>query len=183
MRRDERDKETIISENRWPPNPVVAKGLVQVIMGSPQPIYNGGLLRGTVRYFDRDRCQPGLPGDVAALVDEVAFDKVGVHLYNLNADETRNVIIQAGAYGEHSFTAAHWSEQDQENLKRDAKIWLREEIKYVQKTASVDGKYVAVRLLPGTGIRLDLGMKRFANSPGYTQPWQCNEFRMHNQRV
>lgn len=40
-------------------------------MGSPQTVYNGGLLRATVRHYDPDRQRPGLPPDVAVLVDEL----------------------------------------------------------------------------------------------------------------
>ena len=49
------DFETIIKENTQPDNPVFTKGLTQVTMGAPQAVYNGGLLRATVRYFDQDR--------------------------------------------------------------------------------------------------------------------------------
>ena len=73
---------------------------MRVPTGAPQSVYNGGLLRASVRYFDRERRTPGLPEDVAALVDELAADRVGVQLVNLNASESRSVIIQAGAYGE-----------------------------------------------------------------------------------
>ena len=71
MKGDSRDVSQIIAENRWPPNPVVTKGLTQVTMGSPQPVYNGGLLRAQVRYFDPGDARAGLPGDVAALVDKL----------------------------------------------------------------------------------------------------------------
>ena len=62
------DFDTIVEDNRWPPyNPVVPDrkdyggenadpirtvGLTQVTMGAPRSLYNGGLLRATVRYFD-----------------------------------------------------------------------------------------------------------------------------------
>ena len=84
MRHDSRDTTQIIADNRWPPNPVVTKGLAQVTMGSPQPIYNGGLLRATVRYFDMDCARPGLPKDVAALVDKLESDRVGIQIVNLS---------------------------------------------------------------------------------------------------
>jgi len=32
------------------------------------------VLRATVRYFDRDRSRPGLPRDVAALVDSLGAE-------------------------------------------------------------------------------------------------------------
>jgi len=57
MRVDERTHLDIVTTNRLPFHPVVTKGLTQVTMGAPQSIYNGGLLRATVRYFDRDRAR------------------------------------------------------------------------------------------------------------------------------
>lgn len=72
-------------------------------MGAPPPVYNGGLLRATVRYFDADEKRPGLPADIAALVDEVAADRVGVEMVNLSGSQTRRVVVQAGAFGEHQF--------------------------------------------------------------------------------
>ena len=179
MRCDQRDTETIIEESLWPPNPVVTKGLVQVTTGAPQSVYNGGLLRASVRYFDRERRTPGLPEDVAALVDELAADHVGVQLVNLNASESRSVIIQAGAYGEHAFTQVSWRQQDHEALKRHAGIWLREEIGYAEKKASVDGKHIAVRLPPGAGIRLGLAIKRFSHRPSYAQPWHGDGVKVY----
>ena len=56
MRLDDRNQEQILEDSRWPPNPLVTKGLTQVTMGSPQPVYNGGL----VRYFDAQQRRPGL---------------------------------------------------------------------------------------------------------------------------
>ena len=179
MRCDQRDTETIIEESLWPPNPVVTKGLVQGTTGAPQSVYNGGLLRASVRYFDRERRTPGLPEDVAALVDELAADRVGVQLVNLNASESRSVIIQAGAYGEHAFTQVSWRQQDHEALKRHAGIWLREKIGYEEKKASVDGKHIAVRLPPGASIRLDLAIKRFAHRPSYAQPWHGDGVKVY----
>ena len=119
MRHDSRDTAQIIAENRWPPNPVVTKGLTQVTMGSPQPIYNGGLLRATVRYFDLDQTRPGLPKDVSALVDKLGSDRVGIHLVNLSRTENRNVIVQAGAFGEHQFTQVKFQTIDQERALED----------------------------------------------------------------
>ena len=111
---DSRAPAQIIADNRWPPNPVVTKGLTQVTMGSPQPIYNGGLLRATVRYYDMDLARPGLPKDVAALVDKLEADRVGIQLVNLNRTETRNMIVQAGAFGEHRFTQVQFQTTNQE---------------------------------------------------------------------
>ena len=60
-------------------------------MGCPQTIYNGGLLRALVRYFDVDRARPGLPKDVAALVDEIRPSAVGIQLVNTSTSESRSL--------------------------------------------------------------------------------------------
>ena len=156
MRLDSRDPAQIIADNQWPPNPVVTKGLTQVTMGSPQPIYNGGLLRATVRYYDMDLARPGLPKDVAALVDKLEADRVGIQLVNLNRTETRNVIVQAGAFGEHWFTQVQFQTTNQEGPS--------------EKEVPVDSKYFAVQLPPATSIRLEAGMRRFVNQPNYAFP-------------
>ena len=118
-------------------------------MGAPQSIYTGGLLRATVRYFDTDRTRPGLPPDVAALVDRLGADSAGIQLVNLNASETRNLIVQAGAFAEHEFV----------------------ELTCDGRTVPVGSKYFAVQLPPGTSVRLDAGMRRFAHRPTYAFPW------------
>ena len=150
MRQDPRNTAQII------PNPVVTKGLTQVTMGSPQPIYNGGLLRATVRYFDRDRACPGLPQDVAALVDKLESNRVRIQLVNLNRTETRNVIVQAGAFGEHRFTQVRFQTTDQDGSS--------------VKAAPVDSRYFAVELPPSTRVQLEGEMQRFVNQPSYAFP-------------
>ena len=171
MRLDGRDEATIIEESRWPPNPVVVKGLTQVTMGSPQPVYNGGLLRGLVRYFDHERRRPGLPQDVAALVDEIGADRVGIELVNLSASRTRTLIVQAGAFGEHHFTAATYEEEDREGLERHAGIWLRNKRSWKRHSISVEGSHLKVILPPSTSLRMLCGLRRFANRPTYALPW------------
>ena len=153
IRRDRRSVDQLIAENAIPPNPVLTKALTQVTMGAPQSVYNGGLLRATVRYFDVDRARPGLPQAVAAFVDELKPSKASIQLVNLSRDETRNLIVQAGAFAEHQFT----------------------EIRYDEKVVPVDTKYFAVELPPSTSIRIEAGMRRFVNDPSYAFPWHGDE--------
>ena len=150
LRNDERSREERIGVNHVPENPVLTKGLTQVMLGAPQSIYNGGLLRAQVRYFDPERDRPGVPPDVAALVDELGSDRAGIQLVNLNANERRRVIVQAGAFGEHEFT----------EVRDDGGDVLQ-----------VDGRYFAVELPPATALRVKAGMKRFVNKPSYAFPW------------
>jgi hypothetical protein len=77
MQNDPRNIYSIQKDDLYPNNPVITKGLVQTTMGTPQTIYNGGLLRATVRYFDADLRRPGLPQDVAALVNLLKADETG----------------------------------------------------------------------------------------------------------
>ena len=104
MRKDGRTAIERLKANAIPANPVLTKGLTQVTMGTPQSIYNGGLLRATVRYYDGDEQRPGLPADVAALVDHLDAGSVGVQLVNCSREHSRRLIVQAGAFGEHTFT-------------------------------------------------------------------------------
>jgi hypothetical protein len=153
MESDTRTVPEIIKDNQEPVNAVFTKVLTQVMLGSPQYMYHGGMLRATVRYYDRDRMRPGLPPDVAALVDELTADSVGIQLVNTSRHETRNLIVQAGAFGEHQFTRLQYSDGDNE------------------KTVPVDGKYFSVELPPSTAIRVNAGMRRFVNQPSYAFPW------------
>ena len=153
IQNETRDAKTLIADNPSSPNPVFTKGLTQVMMGAPHSVYTGGLLRATVRYYDSDRARPGLPPDVAALVDKLDADGAGVHLVNLNTSETRNLIVQAGAFGEHEFV----------------------KVTHAGQTVPVAAKYFAVQLPPATSINLDVGMKRFANRPTYAFPWHGDE--------
>jgi hypothetical protein len=150
MQNDPRNIYSIQKDDLYPNNPVITKGLVQTTMGTPQTIYNGGLLRATVRYFDADLRRPGLPQDVAALVNLLKADETGIQLVNLNPSESRKLIVQAGAFGEHSFTNIYDGQQSIE----------------------VGKPYFIVELPPSGSINLITGIKRFQNKPSYAFPWQ-----------
>ena len=169
MVQDERTHLEIITTNRLPSHPVLTKALTQVTMGAPQSVYNGGLLRATVRYFDCGPVcpgnprlgtpRPGLPRDVAALVDELGPDSVGLQLVNAHPGEGRRLTVQAGAFGEHAFTDVV-ARLDRDQGTGDA--------------VRVDGRYFTVDLPPGTTIRLRAGLRRFCNDPTYAFPWHAN---------
>ncbi len=134
-------------------NPVTCEGLVQLTMGGPLPLYNGGLLMTQVRHFDADRKRPGLPEDVAALVTRVNREGITLELVNLSPDRPRTLVVQAGAFGEHEFF--------------DATYRLGNET----KTVPVNSNRLQVTMKPATRIVLDLRMDRFVNDPTYRGPW------------
>jgi len=132
-------------------NPVVLEGLVQLTLGCPNHVYHGGLLHSRLFYFDPVRKRPGLPPDVAALVDRITPDGLSVQLVNLNPTQPRDVILRAGAFGEHAFTS----------------------VRHGDRRLELKGKHLQVRLRPGAQGRLELGMARYVHRPSYAFPWQA----------
>ncbi|MEQ9437669.1 MAG: hypothetical protein RIG62_01430 [Cyclobacteriaceae bacterium] len=163
MQHDPRDIYEIQKDDLYPNNPVITKALVQTTMGTPQSIYFGGLLRARLRYFDADRQRPGLPEDVAALVEGLEAERTEVHLVNLSLTETRRLIVQAGAFGEHAFTTLSYEAQNQDAEGKQETS---------KSQTQINQKYFMVVLPPATSIRLDIGTQRFVNQPTYAFPWQ-----------
>jgi hypothetical protein len=85
------------------------RGLVQLTWGGPQVIYNGGLQQARVRYYDAGRRRPGLPASVAALVSSIDPQATVVDLVNLDPEHDRTVIVQAGAFAEHTLQAVRYT--------------------------------------------------------------------------
>jgi hypothetical protein len=154
MQNDPRNIYSIQKDDLYPNNPVITKGLIQTTMGTPQTVYNGGLLRATVRYFDGELKRPGLPQDVSALVDGIQANEASLHLVNLSPAKPRKLIIQSGAFGEHSFT----------------------EVSEGPNKTVVNGSYFIVELPPASSIHLKIGMKRFVNKPSYSFPWDDKKY-------
>ncbi len=65
-------------------------------------MYNGGLQQARVRYHDADARRPGLPPSVAALVSRIDPEATVVDLVNLDPQAARSVVVQAGAFAEHT---------------------------------------------------------------------------------
>jgi hypothetical protein len=63
--------------------------------------------------------------------------------------EAREVVVQAGGYGEHRFDA----------------------IATGGKTTAFSGPVFTVRLDPGAGSRFEFKMTRYANRPTFAFPW------------
>jgi len=134
-------------------NPVHTEALLQLTCGGPQIIYHGGLLHVRLRYYDLEAQRPGMPADVAALVDSIDDQSAQVTLVNTSPLRSQRLLIQAGAFGEHSFTSV----QDVTDGTEPTPI-------------PVGDKVLEVDLLPSTTIKLRLGMDRYCNTPSYGQP-------------
>jgi hypothetical protein len=132
--------------------PAVPQGLLQLTCGTPGIVYHGGLLNTRLFHFDPVARRPGLPPNVAALVHSVRPDGVSVTIVNTDVLERRPLIIQAGAFGEHSFTTATFESSG--------------------RVVQVDGQHLQLNLGAGAQVEISLGMVLHANtSPSYLRPW------------
>ncbi len=151
-------------------NPVTTEALIQLTLGAPQLLYNGGLLLAPLRYFDTERKRPGLPPDVAALVEKVEGEQLVLKLVNLSAISKREVLVQAGTMGEHEFTEVEYNKLVSE-YPGTVGDYAAPEVETAQEKVRVDGVCFSVELPPGTEIRLVIGLRRHANEPSYRLPW------------
>jgi len=133
---------------------ITTEALIHLTMGGPMAIYNGGLLMVSVRHFDADRRRPGLPPDVAALVSRIDRESIDLTLANLHPMESRRLIVQAGAFAEHRFTTASYTDDNGDAAEEE-----------------IGGEYVEFELGPGALVEVKLGMERFCRTPSYQLPW------------
>jgi hypothetical protein len=149
MRADATTPDTRLADDPMRFNPATVANLVRLAMGG---LHHGNrtlVLYARVRYFDPDRRRPGLPADVAALVETMTDDETVLTLVNVSPVHARRVVVQAGAYGEHRFTTATAG----------------------PATLAVNGRHLEVVLDPGAGARIKLGTKRHAHQPTLAWPW------------
>lgn len=130
-------------------NPVVTTPLVNLMTGGNEPGTSGSLVHMRLRYFDPDRRRAGVPEDVAALVDTIEDGRVTVTLVNINQTEERSVVVQTGAYGEHTAL----------DVTTGGRTW------------KVNAPWFTVQLAHGAGARLTVDMQRYANTPTLAFPW------------
>ena len=152
MRRDPTTPDTRLADDPMAYNPATVANLVQLMLGGLPPKHQGEVLQARFRYFDPIRRRPGLPEDVAALVDSLRDDSASLVLVNLNQSEPRTVIVQGGAYGEH----------------------VCESVTTEGRSIAVSQPSFRVNLAPGTGGRINIAMKRYAARPTLAQPWDDN---------
>ncbi len=150
IRQDTSSPDTRLSDDMNHINPATTETLTQLMLGGLPTGRVGFPLHCRLRYFDPEQRRAGVPEDVAALVEGMTAETVTVNLVNLNQVEERVVVVQGGAYAEHQFV----------NITSGDQV--------VPLAAEAD---FTVRLAPGCGGRLVIGMKRYANRPTFAFPW------------
>jgi hypothetical protein len=148
-------------------NPVIVEALVQLTMGAPSVLYNGGLLHTLVRYYDVQQERAGLPQDVGALVSKIGPTSATIHLVNLNPFEGREVVLQAGAFGEHKFKSASYASRTS-GYPGGVYDYSAPPLETEQVTVEIEDKYLSVELPPASEIVLELEVERYVNTPSYT---------------
>jgi len=140
-------------ETRWSnANPVATTALINLTMGAADPDGSGHgplPLHAQLRHFDHAARRAGLPPDVAALVEKIGADSVVLTLVNVNPLQPRTVTVQMGGYGEHQATSVTVG-----GIRR-----------------ALDTSVFDVRLAPGAGQTLTIGVRRYVNQPTLRFPW------------
>jgi len=156
IRSDSTTPDTRLADDPMVLNPASVESLLELACGGIRPGRNGSALFCRLRYFDPEVRRAGLPEEVAALIDELTADRVSVTLVNISQLQSHDVIIQAGAYAEHRFTAVQTG----------------------GKSQPLDDTHVTIKLAPGAGTRLTFLMNRFSETPTLSFPWHGSDHGM-----
>jgi hypothetical protein len=149
IRQDTSTPDTRLADLPLGNNPATVDALLRLAMGGISPGNRGTVLHSRVRYFDPAARRPGLPPDVAALVEGMTAGSTALRLVNLCQTAPRTVIVQSGAYGEHTC----------DSVILDGREVL------------VGATSFYVHLAPGAGSRLVLKVRRYVNAPTLMLPW------------
>jgi len=152
-------------------NPVVTEALVQLTWGGPQVIYNGGLQQARVRYYDAGRRRPGLPPSVAALVSSIDPQATVVELVNLDPELDHTVIVQAGAYAEHTIRGVRYTECPDGSWMGSLYDYGHGEPAVTERHAETGGPWLTIHLPASTRIRMTLSLAMRSRKPSYATPF------------
>ena len=159
-------------------NPVATEALVQLTWGGPQVLYNGGLQQARLRYHDADARRAGLPPDVAALVTSIDPEATTVELVNLAPEADRTLIVQAGAFAEHTITAVRYTTCTDDGWIGDMYDYGHREPVVTESEQVCDSTFLTVRLPASTRIRLTLRLQLRTNAPSYRTPFDTPAGRL-----
>ncbi len=136
-------------------NPVYFEGLGQMVFGGPMHISHGGLQHGKVRFFDGKLKRPGLPPDVAVIVDGMDATTLSMQVANIGS-AAQELYIQAGTFGEHRFESVEITGAD----------GTLQEIE-------IASKWFALDLVGGAVASLKFKISRYVGDPSYETPWSA----------
>ncbi|MCP3696573.1 MAG: hypothetical protein GY917_30540 [Planctomycetaceae bacterium] len=149
MRQDKTTPDTRLADDPMKYNPASITSLLQLMMGGMHPGHCGSVLHARLRYFDPVKRRAGMPDGVSALVEKLSDDSVTVLLVNTDQLTSRELIVQARSYREHTY--------------RD--------VTNGEAATSINGPHLRVRLKPGCGSRLTFSISRYTRRPTLAFPW------------
>jgi hypothetical protein len=161
-------------------NPVVTEALVQLTWGGPQVIYNGGLQQARVRYYDAAALRPGLPPAVAALVSGIDPEETVVELVNLDPQAVRHVVVQAGAFAEHTIRTVGHTACDDPSWIGDLYDYGHDRPAVTSAEKRVGGPWLQVELPRSTRVRLTLRLDLRTHPPSYRTPFSARTSRIRS---
>lgn len=150
IRTDQTSADSRLADYLLDLNPATTNGLTNLTMGGYFSKGRIWVLHSRFRYFDPVKRRAGLPQDVGALVEKLSGDSAVLTLVNTSQTEARDVVVQAGGYGEHRFDTVSVAGGG---------------------AAKVGGPVMTVHLEPGAGAKLDFRMTRYASKPTFAFPW------------
>jgi hypothetical protein len=157
---------TAVDEHHWQSlSPVTTEALMQLTAGAPQVVQNGGLAIAPLRILDGAAGRPGLPRDVGALVERVDREGLVVRLAHVGTDGDRDVVLQAGTFGEHRFDTVTWQAAVGDRYPGPPGSYELALPETEQRSAEVGASRLTVRLRPNHEIALHLGVTRYAAEP------------------
>lgn len=141
-------------------NPVTTEALAGLTLGSPNPIYNGGLLHAKLLFEDIDVSRQGLPADTAALVTSVTSDRIEVTLVNLDPVNARRLRVHGGAFDELVFQDVIARQSDDPNYPGMVGTKSRPRVATRATTTSHRSSSIDIELAPGTQLEMALNYTR-----------------------
>ena len=151
IRKDQSKPDKRLADNLLDLNPVTTTALIQLTQGGLEPDRGGNLVNSRLRYFDPARKRAGLPEDVGALVSEMSDTSTTLTLVNLNTTTARTLVVQGGAYAEHTI----------------------ESVELNGKSVAVGKPHFTVTVSPGAGAKLSLRMRRYSSDPTVKFPFEA----------
>ena len=152
MAGDKTTPDTRLADDPMAYNPASVEALRRLMTAGLDPGRRASVFHCRLRYFDPVRRRAGIPADCAALIEKLTATETRVVLVNTNQLESRELILQAGAYGEH--------------LIRSARVG--------ETKTNVESPTLTVRLGPGAGTTVSLTLDRYSQQPTMAFPWNRN---------
>jgi hypothetical protein len=150
IRADASTPDTRLSDDILAYDPVALDSLVELTLGGLPTGNARPILHCRLRYFDADSRRPGLPPDVAALVEKLSASEVTVTLVNLDPTRDRAVTIYGGAYNEHRLRF----------------------VSVGDRRFEVGDTPPTIELAAGCGATLRILTDRYAQPPSFRLPWE-----------